>query len=47
LSTLLDLEGSDELAAEARSLRSRIHAALPDAMKRRFEACEIVRRLAS
>jgi hypothetical protein len=48
LSTLLDLEGSDELAAEARTIRNRIHAALPgEAMKRRFESCEIVRRLAS
>jgi hypothetical protein len=48
LSTLLDLEGSDELAAEARTIRNRIHAALPgDAMKRRFDSCEIVRRLAS
>ncbi len=48
LSTPLDLEGSNELAAEARTLPNRIHAALPgDTMKRRFESSEIVRRLAS
>ncbi len=43
--TLLDLEGSDELAAEARLLAATIRAALPnDAIRRRFDAAEIVSR---
>jgi hypothetical protein len=44
---LLDLEGSDELAAEARLLIGTIRAALPtDTMRRRFDAAEIVPRAA-
>jgi tetratricopeptide (TPR) repeat protein len=40
---LLNLEGSDELAAEARTLRERIRSALPDeTMKRRFDTSELV-----
>jgi hypothetical protein len=43
---LLDLEGSDQLAAEARALRDRIRGALPgDAVKRRFDNSEIVQRV--
>lgn len=46
LSTLLDLEGSDQLAAEALSLCDRIRGALPgDAVKRRFDTSEIVQRV--
>jgi tetratricopeptide (TPR) repeat protein len=46
LSTLLDLEGSDQLAAEALALRDRIRGALPgDAVKRRFDSSEIVQRV--
>jgi hypothetical protein len=46
LSTLLDLEGSDRLAAEALALCDRIRRALPgDVLKRRFDSSEIVQRI--
>jgi tetratricopeptide (TPR) repeat protein len=42
IASLLDIEGTDALAAEAQSLRDRIRAALPDeAMRRRFDTSNL------
>src|SRR5262245_8581214 len=46
IAVLLDLEGSDDLAGQARTLCDRIGAALPnEAMRQRFDATDVVRRL--
>jgi predicted Ser/Thr protein kinase/tetratricopeptide (TPR) repeat protein len=46
LSTLLDLEGSDQLVAEALALCDRIRRALPsDVVQRRFDSSEMVQRI--
>jgi tetratricopeptide (TPR) repeat protein len=46
LDTLIALDGTDELAAQAQALRDRVHAALPDDMMRStFLASDVVQRI--
>jgi len=46
LDTLIELEGTDALAAQARAAAERIHDALPDAaMRRSFTESDVVRRV--
>ncbi len=48
LDVLIELDGTDERAAEARVLHRRIHDALPDdPTRRRYSASELVRRIES